>query len=130
MEKNRIEITGTLERLQQITTKSGKPMARFLLVVGQDKFRVVAFGNLAGLVSTAGEGTLIGITGSGAINNWQTEDGAWRNDFQCTAWAVEIGGQVVAYEKDTPAAPRQQAPPMPQQERLVQEIPPGVPTPF
>jgi len=99
MEKNRIELTGTIDRLQTITTKTGKPMARFLLAVGPDKFRVVAFGNLVEVVTAAGEGAQIGITGTGSINSWQTDDGAWRNDFQATAWAVEIDGEVFAYHK-------------------------------
>lgn len=99
MEKNRVEFTGSIERLQQITTKTGKPMARFLLVVGQDKFRVVAFGNLVEVIMAAGEGAQVGITGTGSINSWQTDDGAWRNDFQATAWAVEIDGETVAYQK-------------------------------
>jgi single-stranded DNA-binding protein len=99
MNTNRIEFTGTIERLQQISTRSGKPMCRFLLVVGQDKFRAVCFGNLVGVVMAAGEGATVGITGTGSINNWQTEDGAWRNDFQATAWAVEIDGEVFAYHK-------------------------------
>ena len=75
MEKNRVEFTGTIERLQQITTKTGNPMARFLLAVGQDKFRVVAFGNLVESIMAAGEGAQVGVTGPGSINSWQTDDG-------------------------------------------------------
>jgi len=99
MEKNRIEFSGNIERLQAITTRTGKPMARFLLAVGQDKFRVACFGNLVEVIMAAGEGAQVGITGTGSINSWQTDDGAWRNDFQATAWAVEIDGMTTAYQK-------------------------------
>jgi single-stranded DNA-binding protein len=99
MERNSIEFTGAIERLREIPTKSGAQMAKWFLKVGEHRFQCVAFGNLATTVLVAGEGKEIGVVGEAAINSWKTEDGAWRNDFQVTAWAVEIDGIITAFEK-------------------------------
>jgi single-stranded DNA-binding protein len=99
MERNRIEFNGDIERLREIPTKTGVQMAKWFLKVGEHRFQCVAFGNLASAVLAAREGREMGVVGSGSINSWKTEDGAWRNDFQVTAWAVEIDGQVIAFEK-------------------------------
>lgn len=100
MERNRVEFTGTVERLRSIPTKSGTPMAKFLLKVGDYRFPCVSFSNLAGIVFDAGEGVEIGLVGQAAINSWKTDDGTWRNDFQCTAWSVEVDGIATAFEKN------------------------------
>ncbi len=99
MERNRIEYTGAIERLREIPTKTGVQMAKWFLKVGEHRFQCVAFGNLATTVLVAGEGKEIGVVGQGAINSWKTEDGTWRNDFQVTAWGVEIDSIVTAFEK-------------------------------
>jgi single-stranded DNA-binding protein len=99
MGKNRIELTGTIERVQKITTRRGSIMAKWLLRVGDHRFGCVAFGNIAETVLGRGDGVEIGVTGTAAINSWKTDDGVWRNDFQATAWAVEINGETIAYEK-------------------------------
>jgi single-stranded DNA-binding protein len=101
METNKIEFTGTIERLQPIQTKTGSQMARWFLKVGQDRFGCVAFGNVAENLLACGEGDEISITGTGKINSWKTEDGNWRNDFQVSAWSCEINGQTIKYEKNT-----------------------------
>jgi single-stranded DNA-binding protein len=101
METNKIEFTGTIERLQPIQTKTGSQMARWFLQVGQDRFGCVAFGNVAESLLACGEGDEISITGTGKINSWKTEDGNWRNDFQVSAWSCEINGQIIEYEKNT-----------------------------
>jgi hypothetical protein len=99
VERNRIEYTGAIERLREIPTKTGVQMAKWFLKVGEHRFQCVAFGNLATTVLVAGEGKEIGVVGQGAINSWKTEDGTWRNDFQVTAWGVEIDSIVTAFEK-------------------------------
>lgn len=99
MEKNRVEFTGTVERLKSIPTRSGVQMAKWFLKVGDHRFQCVAFGNLAGVALAAGEDKEIGVVGQASINSWKTEDGAWRNDFQVTAWCIEIDGVATNYEK-------------------------------
>ena len=101
MGKNKVEFTGTIERLQTIQTKTGSQMARWFLQVGQDRFGCVAFGNVAESLLACEEGDEISITGTGKINSWKTEDGNWRNDFQVSAWSCEINGQTIKYEKNT-----------------------------
>nr|BDD47095.1 hypothetical protein 12 [Desulfobulbaceae bacterium] len=98
-DKNRIELTGNVEQLQRIETRSGKPMAKWLLQVGGDRFWCVSFGNLAELVLNLGNGTEVGVVGTASINSWQDDDGNWKNDFQATAWSVEAGGVAVSYER-------------------------------
>ncbi len=99
MERNRIELTGAIERLREIPTRTGVQMAKWFLQVGEHRFECVAFGNLATTVLAAGDRREIGAMGSGAINSWKTEDGTWRNDFQVTSWCAEIDGIVTAFEK-------------------------------
>ena len=99
MERNRIEFTGAIERLRKIQTKSGIQMAKCSLKVGEHRFHCIAFDNLATTVLVAGEGKEIGVVGSGAINNWKTNEGVWRNDFQVTAWCIEVDGVATSYEK-------------------------------
>lgn len=100
-EKNRVELTGTVEQLKPIKTKTGTPMAKWLLKVGDDRFWCVAFHNLAQVILDRGDGVQIGITGTGSINSWKTDQGHWRNDFQVTAWGLEIDGVAHAFEKVT-----------------------------
>jgi single-stranded DNA-binding protein len=128
MEKNRVEFTGTVERLRSIPTRSGTPMVKWLLKVGEHRFQCVAFGNLAAAVLAAGEGKEVGLVGQASINSWKTDDGAWRNDFQVTAWCIEVDGSTTHFEKGQGAArkptrsveqprqqqlPRHQGPPPP-----------------
>lgn len=108
MERNRIELSGTIDRLREIQTRTGSRMAKFIIKVGEHRFQCVAFGNLATTVLVAGEGKEIGVVGSGAINSWKTEDGTWRNDFQVTSWCAEIDGIVTAFEK-TRKVPKESA---------------------
>ncbi|MCB2216378.1 MAG: hypothetical protein KQH59_09935 [Desulfobulbaceae bacterium] len=100
MERNRVEFAGTIERLQRIPTRRGGTMAKWMLKVGDHRFGCVAFGNVAVAVLDAGSGMRIGITGTGAINSWRADDGIWRNDFQATAWAVELDGETITYQKE------------------------------
>jgi single-stranded DNA-binding protein len=122
MERNRIEFAGTVERLKSIPTKTGVQMAKWLIKVGDSRFGCVAFANLASTVLAGGEGKEVGVVGQGSINSWRTDDGAWRNDFQVTAWSVEIDGVASHFEKSQGATrkpprseeqPSQQGPPPP-----------------
>ena len=98
MDKNECKFSGKIERLQEVNTNSGTRMARWLLHVGQDHFRCVAFRNVAEEVLQCIDGDRLTVTGSGAINSYEV-GGHWRNDFQVSAWTVEIDGRVVVYEK-------------------------------
>ena len=35
------------------------------------------------------------------MNNWKDEAGDWHNDFNAVAWAAEINGRQMKYEKNT-----------------------------
>ncbi len=96
---NEVKLIGTIERLQSVETKTGKPMASWLLRVQSNKFKCLAFGNLAETVLRCSEGERIGVAGSGSISNWKDNDGQWHNDFQVSAWSVGIDGQEIAYNK-------------------------------
>lgn len=99
---NECRLSGTIDRVKQITTRSGSPMAEVLLVVRKDKFRVTAFGNLAEhLLTRAVVGGRLSVTGSLSVSNWKDEaTGEWRNSFAVTAWGVELAGEQVAYQKE------------------------------
>lgn len=96
---NEIHFSGTIERLQAVTTKTGNPMARWLLSVGRDKFKCACFGNLADAVLQCHDGDRITVNGSGSINSWKDAEDHWHNDFQVTVWTVEIDGQQINYQK-------------------------------
>ena len=119
---NEIKFSGTIERLQSITTRTGKPMSTWLLKVGQDRFKCVCFGNLADTVLQCRDGDQISLTGTGGINSWKDNEGHWHNDFQLTCWAVEIDGQQISYQKaDTKPQPVSRSP---QQNNPDQDPPP------
>lgn len=117
---NEIRFSGTAERLQAITTKSGNSMATLLLKVGHDKFKVVAFKNVADALLRCNDGDQISITGKGSINSWKDNEGHWHNDFQVTAWAAEIDGQQISYQKANAdkQAPQQQSDMQPPDKRV------------
>lgn len=96
---NEIRFSGTIEKLQPVTTRTGKPMARWLLRIGRDKFKCICFGNIAETVLQCQDGNRISLTGSGSISSWKDQEEHWHNDFQVTAWAVEIDGLKTTYEK-------------------------------
>ena len=104
---NRVELTGTVDRIRSITTKTGKPMAEILLKVRQDRFRAVAHSNVAEhILAEATEGARLAVSGSLNVSNWKDEaTGEWKNSFAVTAWAAQIeGGEVVAYQRQRLAA--------------------------
>ena len=77
-------------------------MAEVLLHARQDKFRVTAFNNLASHLLTHGKaGDRLAVTGSLSVSNWKDEaTGEWKNSFSVTAWAIELNGQQLAYQKE------------------------------
>ncbi|MCB2217446.1 MAG: hypothetical protein KQH59_15365 [Desulfobulbaceae bacterium] len=101
MKKNHIEMTGKVSKLRSIKTKRDTAMAKWLLEVGEHKFNCVAFAAIADAVLAAGNGTEIGVSGTGSINSWQTDDGAWRNDFRITVWTVEVADCVTVFSKQS-----------------------------
>jgi len=105
---NECRLTGTVDRTRKITTKSGAPMAEVLLKVRQDRFRVIAHGNVAEhLLVASGPGDRLTATGTLTISSWKDEStGEWRNSFAVTAWAVEIHGDTVAFQRKQKATPR------------------------
>jgi hypothetical protein len=101
METNKIELTGTIERLKSINTKSGVSMATLLLKVGQDKFKCISFSNVARAILKCSDGDHLAVSGTGGINSWKDNEDHWHNDFQLSAWRSEINGQTIEYEKNT-----------------------------
>jgi len=102
---NEIRLSGTLERLTKVKTKTGVTMATFLLKVGKDRFKVACFKNVATAILKCGDSARISVTGSGSINSWKDNDDRWHNDFQVTAWGVEIQGNNIAYKKEQQPLP-------------------------
>ncbi len=98
-EINEIRFTGTIDRLQPVKTRTGNSMAMWLLQVGRDKFKCVAFKNIADAVLQLQDGDHISITGTGSINSWKDDQGRWHNDFQVSCWSVDIDGKKIVYEK-------------------------------
>jgi single-stranded DNA-binding protein len=76
-------------------------MATLLLKVGQERFKIVAFKNVADAVLKLSDGDQISVAGSGSINSWKDKEEHWHNDFQLSAWKCEISGQTIEYEKNT-----------------------------
>jgi single-stranded DNA-binding protein len=98
---NEIRFSGTIERLKSVATKTGTSMATLLLKVGQDKFKCVAFKNVADAILELSDGDQLSVAGSGSINSWKDNEDHWRNDFQLSAWKCEINGKTIEYEKNT-----------------------------
>ncbi len=96
---NEIRFSGTILILQSINTKSGVTMATLLLEVSQDKFKCVAFKNVAEAILRLRGADQISVAGSGSINSWKDNQGHWHNDFQLSVWECEIDGKVTQYKK-------------------------------
>jgi hypothetical protein len=107
-DRNEVSLTGSIDRLKRINTKTGNDMAEIILVVRKDRFRVIAHGNVAEyLLVAAGPGDRLTATGTLTISSWKDEStGEWRNSFAVTAWAVEIHGNKVAFQRKHQDKPR------------------------
>ena len=98
---NEIKFSGIIERLKSVNTKTGTSMATLLLKVGQDRFKVVGFKNIADAILKCSDGDEISVTGSGSINSWKDKEEHWHNDFQLSVWEAAIDGRIFKYEKNT-----------------------------
>ena len=120
-EQNEVRLTGSIDRVKRINTKTGSNMAEVLLQVRKDRFRIVAFGNLADFILTHGKpGEVLGVTGTLATSSWKDEaTGEWRNSVEVTAWVADLDGRQEAYQRKQRAAqpstgPRRYVPPVAQ----------------
>lgn len=97
---NECRLTGTVEKIKPVTTKTGAAMAEIILKVRQDRFRVVGHGNVAQhLLASCGPGDRLSVTGTLSPSSWQDQAGEWRHSFAITAWGAEVHGCKVAFEK-------------------------------
>lgn len=100
-QQNECRLSGQVDRVRKIPTKTGAAMCEVILTVRGDHFRVVGFGNLAEyILAHAVAGDELAVTGSLSISNWKDEaTGEWRNSFSVTAWNATIHGQEVSYQR-------------------------------
>lgn len=108
---NEIRFSGKLEKPRAIDTKTGTSMTVFLLKVGKERFKCVCFKNLADKILECSDGARVTVSGSGGIRSWKDNDDHWHNDFQVTAWGIELHGEQFSYKKKRKAAKRSTSPP-------------------
>lgn len=98
---NECRLTGTVEKIRSITTKTDAALAEIILRVRQDRFRVLAHKNVAEhLLVAAGPNDRLSLTGTVQPSNWKDEDtGEWKNSFSIVAWAVEIHGDKISFQR-------------------------------
>lgn len=116
---NECRLTGTIEKIKLVSTRSGAAMAEIILKVRRDSFRVVGHGNVAEhLLASCGPGDRLSVTGTVSPSSWQDQAGEWHHSFAITAWGAEVHGCKVAFEK------KQQAQRQANQERRQKYEPP------
>jgi single-stranded DNA-binding protein len=99
-DQNEVKLSGVIDRVRRIDTKTGNSMAEIILVVSQSRFRVTAFGNVGQRLLTCVAGERVAITGSLATSAWRDKDsGEWKNSWGITAWGADIDGEVVRYQR-------------------------------
>ena len=97
---NECRLSGIIDRVRPIPTRSGKVMAEIILLVNQGRFRVVAFGNVGQRLLSCMAGERLTVTGQITTSSWKDETtGEWKNSWGITAWGAEIDGKMVAYRK-------------------------------
>ena len=100
MDTNKCELSGVIDRLKSVHTKSGKPMAAFTLKCQNSWFKISTFGNVAShILDHAKDGDLITVSGSLSNERWKTEEGTWRDSFEIKAWSIELHGEKVAFQR-------------------------------
>jgi len=114
---NKVEISGTIDRIRRVNTRSGGDMCEIILRVKNDKFRVTAFGNIArAVLERAHEGEPLTISGSLTTSSWRDkQSGEWRNSWGVTAWGIELHEEKISYQRERQAAaqPRHDIPTVP-----------------
>ncbi len=80
-------------------------MVIFFLNVGKESFKIVAFSELAESILQLPEGSVIGISGTGSTSKWQDNQGEWKSQFQVSAWAAEIDGEIFEYQQQEKQPP-------------------------
>ena len=100
-DSNEARLSGTIDHLKKVNTKSGNPMAEVILKVRKDSFRVTAFGNVAEyLLLTAHPGCRLFVTGTLTTSSWKDEaTEEWCNSFAVTAWGIEMHGEKISYQR-------------------------------
>lgn len=98
---NECRLTGAIEKIKPVTTKTGAVMAEIILKVRQDRFRVVGHGNVAEhLLVAAGPDDRLSLTGTVQPSSWRDEaTGEWKSSFSIAAWSVEIHGDKIAFQR-------------------------------
>ncbi|WP_319585291.1 OB-fold nucleic acid binding domain-containing protein [uncultured Desulfobulbus sp.] len=99
---NETKLAGTVDRIRPISTKTGATMCEVILKIRQDRFRVTAFKNVAeSILSRISAGDRLSVTGTLSPSSWKDEStGEWRNSFAVQAWAVEIDGEKITYQRE------------------------------
>jgi len=100
-DSNEVRLTGAIEKIKSVPTKTGAAMAEIILRVRQDRFRVLAHKNVAEhLLVAAGPNDRLSLTGTVQPSNWKDEaTGEWKNSFSIVAWAVEIHGDKISFQR-------------------------------
>ena len=98
---NECKLSGVMDHLRSIHTKSGNPMAAFTLKCKSGWFRVAAFGNVAThLLSWGKDNDPIKVSGQLSNARWQDEEQKWRDSFEIKAWAIELHEKKVTYARE------------------------------
>jgi single-stranded DNA-binding protein len=109
---NEVRLSGIIDRVRPIPTKSGGDMCEVVLRVKNDKFRVTGFGSVAkAILERAHEGDPLAIGGSLSTSSWRDkQSGEWRNSWSVTAWGIELHGEKVSYQRERqPSQTRREA---------------------
>jgi single-stranded DNA-binding protein len=115
-DKNHFEFTGTVERFQQITTKSGRLMIAGSVRCWRETIRCIAFGDLAETTDLQ-RGDRVEVVGRIQSNAWTDGNGQQRNGWQVVADTITVIDDD-QQQAPPPARTRTDAKPEPRQERM------------
>lgn len=98
---NEVRLSGSVERIRQVQTRTGAPMVEIILAVRRDKFRITALGNVAEhLLVACGPDDRLSVTGTLTTSSWKDESsGEWHSSFSVQAWGLELSGDKVSYQR-------------------------------